>query len=512
MATSLTDPSVLAALKPAKVHASPPTGGRLDLLLARGSLQQLRRAAQLSTVRPHGDALSGRPPARDPDQLATSGSGCRRALVVAGAEEPARVRSSGAATSRKTSCASSPAFARTRWRRSPIRRWATGSCASWWTPLTSTGSTSSSTSSSTTSRTCSRTRDSPTSRRGRPRRSRIRSSGATGTRSRTPPGRTSRRSPPPWPTRASGRPSCGATTISGGAAAATLARPSIRATSERPARRLVTEYVKIPEGTFPVRDITHPLLPVPHRQVRRRRLPHRYPAVRGAAFARSFGNAMREYALSIGKKNFTFGEVWQEDDEARIAPSSWGATPQRRPAGRRRRRAGFPDLAAAAPRWPRDSGAERAGRPLRSAAAGRAHDRQQPRRRQPLLRDFPRQPRPQRPLLLRRSAEPGPLRRPARAGAVAALHAAGDPLRLLRRGAGPARRRKRARGGARGAVGRARRARQEAQVLRARGLSDLRRQSRRSATGGSTSGRPPTTAPASGAPRLRAASSRSRAS
>ena len=39
-----------------------------------------------------------------------------------------------------------------------------------------------------------------------------------------------------------------------------------------------------------------------------------------ADFARVFGNAMREYALSIGKKNFfTFGEVWQEDDENKIA-------------------------------------------------------------------------------------------------------------------------------------------------------------------------------------------------
>ncbi len=37
-------------------------------------------------------------------------------------------------------------------------------------------------------------------------------------------------------------------------------------------------------------------------------------------FARIFGNAMREYALSIGKKNFlTFGEVWQDSDEAKIA-------------------------------------------------------------------------------------------------------------------------------------------------------------------------------------------------
>ena len=37
-------------------------------------------------------------------------------------------------------------------------------------------------------------------------------------------------------------------------------------------------------------------------------------------FARVFGNAMREYAQQIGKKNFfTFGEVWQDDDEVRIA-------------------------------------------------------------------------------------------------------------------------------------------------------------------------------------------------
>ena len=37
-------------------------------------------------------------------------------------------------------------------------------------------------------------------------------------------------------------------------------------------------------------------------------------------FARVFGNAMREYALSIGKKNFfTFGEIWQDDNENRIA-------------------------------------------------------------------------------------------------------------------------------------------------------------------------------------------------
>ncbi len=37
-------------------------------------------------------------------------------------------------------------------------------------------------------------------------------------------------------------------------------------------------------------------------------------------FARVFANAVREYALSIGKKNFlTFGEVWQDHDEDKIA-------------------------------------------------------------------------------------------------------------------------------------------------------------------------------------------------
>ena len=33
-------------------------------------------------------------------------------------------------------------------------------------------------------------------------------------------------------------------------------------------------------------------------------------------FARLFGNAMREYALSVGKKNFfTFGEVFDEEEK-----------------------------------------------------------------------------------------------------------------------------------------------------------------------------------------------------
>jgi glycosidase len=38
------------------------------------------------------------------------------------------------------------------------------------------------------------------------------------------------------------------------------------------------------------------------------------------AFARTFANATREFALSIGKKNFfTFGEIWEDDDESKIA-------------------------------------------------------------------------------------------------------------------------------------------------------------------------------------------------
>ena len=37
-------------------------------------------------------------------------------------------------------------------------------------------------------------------------------------------------------------------------------------------------------------------------------------------FARIFGNAMREFALSIGKTNFfTFGEVWMEENESLIS-------------------------------------------------------------------------------------------------------------------------------------------------------------------------------------------------
>jgi glycosidase len=37
-------------------------------------------------------------------------------------------------------------------------------------------------------------------------------------------------------------------------------------------------------------------------------------------FARIFGNAIREFALTIGKKNFfNFGEVWQDDDDTKVA-------------------------------------------------------------------------------------------------------------------------------------------------------------------------------------------------
>jgi glycosidase len=85
-------------------------------------------------------------------------------------------------------------------------------------------------------------------------------------------------------------------------------------------RELVTEYVKRPEGTFPVRDI---LIRCYQYLIGKFDIDgYRIDTLQYVepAFARVFGNAMREYALSIGKANFfTFGEVWQENDEQRIA-------------------------------------------------------------------------------------------------------------------------------------------------------------------------------------------------
>lgn len=85
-------------------------------------------------------------------------------------------------------------------------------------------------------------------------------------------------------------------------------------------RELVTEYVKLPDGTFPVRD--HLIRCYQYLIGKFDIDGYRIDTLQYVepAFARVFGNAIREFALSIGKANFfTFGEVWQEHDEQRIA-------------------------------------------------------------------------------------------------------------------------------------------------------------------------------------------------
>jgi len=85
-------------------------------------------------------------------------------------------------------------------------------------------------------------------------------------------------------------------------------------------KELVTEYLNTSTGTYPVRDI---LIRAYQYLVARFDLDGlRIDTLMYVErdFARSFCNAMREFALSIGKKNFfTFGEVWVDDDEAKIA-------------------------------------------------------------------------------------------------------------------------------------------------------------------------------------------------
>jgi glycosidase len=81
-------------------------------------------------------------------------------------------------------------------------------------------------------------------------------------------------------------------------------------------KELVTEYLDRDTGVYPVRDALircHQYLigKFDIDGYRIDTLQYVEPA-----FARVFGNAMREYAQSIGKKNFfTFGEVWQDSDE-----------------------------------------------------------------------------------------------------------------------------------------------------------------------------------------------------
>ena len=85
-------------------------------------------------------------------------------------------------------------------------------------------------------------------------------------------------------------------------------------------KELVTEYLKTDDGTYPVRDIlirAYQYL-IAKFDIDGFRVDTLMYVERD--FARSFANAMREFALSIGKKNFfTFGEVWMDDDETKIA-------------------------------------------------------------------------------------------------------------------------------------------------------------------------------------------------
>jgi glycosidase len=81
-------------------------------------------------------------------------------------------------------------------------------------------------------------------------------------------------------------------------------------------KELVTEYVAA-GGGFPVRDLlirAYQYL-IAEYDVDGFRIDTLMYVERD--FSRVFGNAMREFALSIGKRNFfTFGEIWQEGDQA----------------------------------------------------------------------------------------------------------------------------------------------------------------------------------------------------
>ena len=88
-------------------------------------------------------------------------------------------------------------------------------------------------------------------------------------------------------------------------------------------------------GNGAVRHTPHPRLPVPGRPVRPGCLPDRHAEVRPRGFRANFGNAMREFALSAGKKNFfTFGGDRRSNEAslaafigrnttARTPPSAW---------------------------------------------------------------------------------------------------------------------------------------------------------------------------------------------
>jgi glycosidase len=85
-------------------------------------------------------------------------------------------------------------------------------------------------------------------------------------------------------------------------------------------KELVTEYLIPGTNTYPVRDLLirayqYLLAKFDLDGFRIDTIQYIEPD-----FARVFGNAIREFAFSIGKKNFfTFGEVWNDDDEIKIA-------------------------------------------------------------------------------------------------------------------------------------------------------------------------------------------------
>jgi len=85
-------------------------------------------------------------------------------------------------------------------------------------------------------------------------------------------------------------------------------------------KELVTEYLDKKDNTFPIRNI---LIRAYQYLIAKFDLDgYRIDTLMYIErdFARIFGNSMREFALSIGKKNFfTFGEVWKEDDENLIS-------------------------------------------------------------------------------------------------------------------------------------------------------------------------------------------------
>ncbi|HVT87905.1 MAG TPA: alpha-amylase family glycosyl hydrolase [Tepidisphaeraceae bacterium] len=84
-------------------------------------------------------------------------------------------------------------------------------------------------------------------------------------------------------------------------------------------KSLVTEYLNTADGSYPVRNI---LIRAYQYLIARFDLDgYRIDTLKYVEpeFARTFGNAMREFAQSIGKLNFfTFGEVWTDENDGEI--------------------------------------------------------------------------------------------------------------------------------------------------------------------------------------------------